>query len=473
MLRRGGRVIAHVRCADPAAGLARVEATARAYGLWSEEDQDRIIVVPGDITKPLLGMAAVDWERVKRETDIVVHNGAQVHWMLPYSSLRAANVLSTLECIRLCSPDGGDGSRPKRLVYLSSTSALDTEHYVLLSKKGAVPESDDLDGSRKGLQTGYAQAKWASEYLVREAGRRGLAGAIVRPGYVTGDPGTGASVTDDFVVRMWKACLQVGARPDIDNSMNAVPITRVSRIVVAAALFYPGDQPEAAQQNGHEQQKSHAHQNGAHENGHAQQNGHALQEDSAASPATGRTATSAHLGVVNVTSRPRMTANEWLRALETYGYNVPQVPYADWSARLKAYVAAAGEEPQQQRQQQDGDVFDEEEEEEKDTRQPKEKEELALLPLFHYVTGNLPADWVAPRLDDRSAGAVLRADGTGRDVDEDAGLTVETMGMYLSYLVATGFLPPPSRAGHHGVLDLPRCQLAAGKVMGGRGTKRS
>src|SRR5947199_3082073 len=84
--------------------------------------------------------------------------------------------------------------------------------------------------------TGYGQSKWASEFIVREAGRRGLVGAVVRPGYITGDPASGISVTDDFLVRLWKGCLQVRARPDIANTLNAVPVTQVSRIVVAAAF---------------------------------------------------------------------------------------------------------------------------------------------------------------------------------------------------------------------------------------------
>jgi L-aminoadipate-semialdehyde dehydrogenase len=50
-----------------------------------------------------------------------------------------------------------------------------------------VPEDDNLEGARAGLKTGYGQSKWVSEKLLFEAGRRGLRGYIVRPGYVVGD----------------------------------------------------------------------------------------------------------------------------------------------------------------------------------------------------------------------------------------------------------------------------------------------
>lgn len=85
--------------------------------------------------------------------------------------------------------------RPKFFVFVSSTSAIDTEYYVQLSDSqsrdpsgfGGVPEDDDLEGARTGLQTGYGQAKWVAEKLLFEVGRRGLRGHIVRRGYVVGD----------------------------------------------------------------------------------------------------------------------------------------------------------------------------------------------------------------------------------------------------------------------------------------------
>jgi L-aminoadipate-semialdehyde dehydrogenase len=116
-----------------------------------------------------------------------------VHWVYPYEKLRSANVLSTLTAIDLSST-----GKQKRLVFVSSTSAIDTEHYVQLSDAishgrtnySGVPESDDLEGARSSLKTGYGQTKWVSEKLLFEAGRRGLRGHIVRPGYVVGDSHT-------------------------------------------------------------------------------------------------------------------------------------------------------------------------------------------------------------------------------------------------------------------------------------------
>lgn len=95
---------------------------------------------------------------------------------------------STLTAINFAST-----GRTKHIVFVSSTAALDSEHYVKLSDtllsrgEDGIPENDDLEGARSGLKAGYGQSKWVSEKLLMEARRRGLQSTIVRPGYVVGD----------------------------------------------------------------------------------------------------------------------------------------------------------------------------------------------------------------------------------------------------------------------------------------------
>ena len=359
------RVIALVRAKNPAEGLAKLERSARSYGLWSQQwvSSSQLEVVVGDLAQSRLAINRTIWDRLATEVDVVIHNGAAVNWMLPYSSLRAANVLSTLACIQLCVTE-----KPKRFTFVSSTSTLDSDYYVELGC--SIPETDDLEGSSKGLNTGYGQTKWASEFIAREAGRRGLVGAIVRPGYITGDPASGCSVTDDFLIRLWKGSLQVGARPDITNTINAVPVSQASRITVAATFHLPATFASS-------------------------------------------------FGAVQVTSRQRLTFNQWIGAMETYGYRLPKVAYRDWSERVQRYVADAA------------------------------NEEHALLPLFHFVVGDLPANTVAPDLNDTNAGKVLRqynkqagGDATANPLARND-LDEHTLGTYLAFLVAIGFLPQP------------------------------
>lgn len=93
---------------------------------------------------------------------MVIHNGALAHWVKQYKDLERSNVLSTLDALRLCNQ-----GKPKLFSFISSTSVLDTDHYIELSHEqtctgqGAVMEADDMMGSRSGLGIGY---KWVSGF---------------------------------------------------------------------------------------------------------------------------------------------------------------------------------------------------------------------------------------------------------------------------------------------------------------------
>jgi L-aminoadipate-semialdehyde dehydrogenase len=102
--------------------------------------------------------------------------------------------------------------KSKNVVFVSSASVLDTGFYTgaeawQRSFSRSVSGDDDLAGSAKGLAPGYGQTKWVCERLMRDAGARGLKGWILRPGYVTGELCWGATITDDFLVRILKGCV--------------------------------------------------------------------------------------------------------------------------------------------------------------------------------------------------------------------------------------------------------------------------
>ncbi|KAL8690954.1 MAG: hypothetical protein Q9218_003711 [Villophora microphyllina] len=396
------RVIAHVRAKSEAAGLNRIESTLRNYGAWTDDWHPRLTCVTGDLKEPRLGMTPESWDKVAREADVVIHNGAQVHWVYPYGALKPANVLSTLAAMSLCAT----ANKPKTFTYVSSTSVLDTDHYVQMSANSTcIPESNNLEGSRKGLGTGYGQSKWVSEYLVRAAGKRGLRGMIVRPGYVVGESGSGVTNTDDFLVRYLKGCIQLGSFPKIDNGINMVPVDHVARCVLACSLY-----PSSA----------------------------------------------SSIEVAQITAHPRMTFTGFADTLNTYGYDILMCTYDQWRATLIRYV----EEQQQQSSAAQN----------RHTGEGKEgKEEHALMGLYHFVTGDLPSTTIAPELDDANTVAALAADSASSSSSPKKDyptVNVETIGRYLAFLVKVGFLPAPSQKGER---SLPEVQLGADVGAMGRG----
>ncbi|EGE04943.1 L-aminoadipate-semialdehyde dehydrogenase [Trichophyton equinum CBS 127.97] len=388
------RVVCLVRAKTSQLALERIQSTCKAYGFWSDSWVNQLECVQGNLGDENLGLSADNFNDLANRVDVVIHNGALVHWVYPYSNLRGPNVLGTIDTLRLCA-----SGKAKQYAFISSTSVLDTDHYVqeserIIAEGGlGINESDDLTGSTEGLGTGYGQSKWAGEFLVREAGRRGLRGAIVRPGYVTGDSTTGNTNTDDFLIRMIKGCIQLSSRPNIHNTINMVPVDHVARVVVASAFHPP--KPE--------------------------------------------------LSVAHVTSHPRLRFNQFLGTLQTYGYDVPQVDYVPWSSSLEQYVNDAQNSVSQH----------------------------ALMPLYHFVTADLPSNTRAPELDDTNASISLKSDAewSGADVSAGSGVTEELMGLYLAYLVAIGFLSPPTAAGVKALptVNLSDAQKAALAGVGGRG----
>ena len=200
--------------------------------------------------------------------------------------------------------------------------------------------------------------------------------------------------TDDFLVRMMKGCIQLGSRPNINNTVNMVPVDHVARVAVACA-FRPPTSP---------------------------------------------------LGVAHVTGHPRLRFNQFLAALETYGYEVPVADYIPWTGALENYVNNIG---------------------------PSSDTQLALMPLYTFVTNDLPSNTRAPELDDANAEKALYADRdwTGEDMSQGTGVTKNTIGLYIAYLVAIGFLPCPKKNALKALPDvkIPSVQKEAILNVGGRG----
>jgi L-aminoadipate-semialdehyde dehydrogenase len=219
----------------------RIKTTLESNVLWQSGFESRIIGVQGDLAQPQLGVSDSMWEELKTKVDSVIHNGALVHWVFPYSKLRDPNVNGTLEALKLSVSNPGE---MKGFHFVSSTSVLDTEHYVRLSELNlsskspvhlGVPENDDLLGSQHGLRSGYGQTKWVCEKLVMDAHSKGAHATIIRPGYIVGDCQTGVSITDDFLWRLIKGCIQIGKVPSMTNRVNMCSVDYVADVVIGAA----------------------------------------------------------------------------------------------------------------------------------------------------------------------------------------------------------------------------------------------
>jgi thioester reductase-like protein len=94
-----------------------------------------------------------------------------------------------------------------------------------------LPETDAAEHCA-GHALGYSQTKWVAERLMTAAAERGLPVTIHRAPFITGDRGTGAWNSDDFICRLVRGIIALGAMPDLSASMDIVPVDYVARSIV-------------------------------------------------------------------------------------------------------------------------------------------------------------------------------------------------------------------------------------------------
>ena len=233
----GTRVTCLVR--GDSAERARTRLLQKLAGIpgWNTSLNHRIEVCCGSLEDPFLGLGEAGLQALATSIDRIVHNGANVNFVAPYSFLRAVNVTSNLGVLRLAV-----AGRRLPVHYVSTTAVFNSPSRDRLER---ILESDFLE-SPDALFSGYAQTKWVSEHLWRQASTLGVPVTIHRPGLVTGDCETGAWHTDDFLCRFIKGCLQLGRFPDLAVEVDMIPVDVVSAAMAQAITGKSGRKPMTA-----------------------------------------------------------------------------------------------------------------------------------------------------------------------------------------------------------------------------------
>jgi thioester reductase-like protein len=181
----------------------------------------RILALAADLSHPRLGLSEEQFGTIATGVDAILHCGAAVNWVYPYSGLRAPNVLGTVDLLRLACRRGVPFHFVSSLSVCYSTGAPRT-----------VDESFDPLSHLRGLRLGYAQTKAVGEALVREAGARGLPVRIYRPALISGESTSGAYNRDDLISALVRGCVHMGMAPDLDWKLDCQPVDFVARAIV-------------------------------------------------------------------------------------------------------------------------------------------------------------------------------------------------------------------------------------------------
>lgn len=186
--------------------------------------EQKIHIVLGDLGLPCLSLDASDFEAIAQSCDAVVHAGADVNFVKTYSDVRCTNVLSAIELLRLCAR-----GTPKTFHLISTLGVFGYSEY-----RSPTPATKP---TLAGLDTGYAQSKWAAEQILQEAGERGFSVQILRPPQILGDARTGRYENSDIATDLLDLICDIECIPDFPNlRVPAVNVDRAAARIVSAVL---------------------------------------------------------------------------------------------------------------------------------------------------------------------------------------------------------------------------------------------
>jgi len=227
----GGRLIPKLLAgASGARVVALVEPrmVERARAAAAAIDPERVVIEPGDITDPRLGLSDSRYSELAASTTQVHHLAAVYDLAVPLAIAERVNVLGTQHVVAFCRAAPG----LERLHYVSTC-------YVAGARSGRVMEHELA--ARQTFKNHYESTKFGAEVLVR-ASMGEVPTTIYRPAIVVGDSQTGRTAKFDGPYYLLRTMQRLGARlpiPQIGrggSSCNVVPVDFVIDAIAAGAV---------------------------------------------------------------------------------------------------------------------------------------------------------------------------------------------------------------------------------------------
>jgi len=152
----------------------------------------------------------------------IYHNGAEVNFTRPYSSLKPSNVNGTSEALCLAARSGA-------AFHYVSTLYVFGQHD---SDQGPITENS-VPADWHDLRLGYTQSKWVAERLVDLAAERGIETWIYRLGRISGSSRTGSGPAHDLLWHCVRLGLQLGVMLDMDVPLDLTPVDFAADAIVS------------------------------------------------------------------------------------------------------------------------------------------------------------------------------------------------------------------------------------------------
>jgi thioester reductase-like protein len=174
----------------------------------------RIVLIYGDLSKPFFGLTTTEFENLGSKIDTIYHIGAIVNSVMPYSSLKAANVGGAIEVLRLATINI---ARTIPVYHISTTS-------IFGDTKGDIDENFDLRSIEEQMSSnpsdGYGLSKYIAERIVEIARTRNIPVTIFRLGMISSCSTTGRYNAEDWIMRLLYTIIRLRSAPLTSNTLQ-------------------------------------------------------------------------------------------------------------------------------------------------------------------------------------------------------------------------------------------------------------
>jgi len=238
-----GKALLHRLEQDKRVAIVHCIAVRQPKALQDEVRSTKVIVHQGNLAAPRLGLDEHVAEALFADCDVIIHNGADVNFLKPYAALRAANVGSTREIIRLASVSGAP------VHYVSTGAVAQFSDCSTVGERSLSLCKPKLD--KGGVGIGYAATKWTSEALLQNASKKlELPVTIHRPTNIKGNGVSNPAFTD-LVDSLLAFSRKIAAVPisniwDEDSELDFVALDTVADKITTMAILDVGGQRKSA-----------------------------------------------------------------------------------------------------------------------------------------------------------------------------------------------------------------------------------
>ena len=238
-----GETYCVVRGKDVEDSRRRLNEYLRFYFDGKYIDNDRIIVLCGDLTKERFGLSNEDYHILLANTDTVINSVASVKHYGSYEFFYETNVKSVINLIDFCKTSSA------KLIHISTTSVAGNDFdnqmsFVDNAEETVFSEHDLYIG--QPLDNVYVRSKFEAEKAVLDAMGEGLQANIMRMGNLTNRRCDGKfqknHESNAFLNRL-KAIVELGCIPDYLLSLYTefTPIDEAAGAVMTIARHFRCD----------------------------------------------------------------------------------------------------------------------------------------------------------------------------------------------------------------------------------------